>query len=165
MKFIANCVDKPQKIQKRRQLAVQTEYYRSSLIKGWHLMSLCCGSFPPSKSLIKYLCCYLQSNISSEGDVGKFASFSLKRLQRTLATNTRRFPPSETEIEAYKERKPIILRVYLMDGKAKALEVDSSTTAQEVFTSICEKINLRMKEDFALFESLDIMGNCYADMN
>lgn len=45
-----------------------------------------------------------------------------------------------------------------MDGKAKALEVDGSTTTQEIFSNIAEKIDLKDKDHFALFETADTMG-------
>ena len=71
-------------------------------VRGWELMALCCGAFLPTKGFLRYLCAFIQSNISGEGDIGRFASFCLKRLTKTLSVGTRRFPPSSTEIEAYK---------------------------------------------------------------
>lgn len=121
-------------------------------------MALCCGTFTPSKGLLKYLCAFIQQNISAEGDVGRFASFCLKRLTKTLAVGTRRFPPSQAEIEAYRARKPIIVRIHMMDGKAKAIEVDCASTVAEIFANIVEKLNLKDSEYFALYESVDFMG-------
>jgi hypothetical protein len=126
-------------------------------VRGWELMALSCGAFLPTKGFLRYLCAYIQSNISGEGDIGRFASFCLKRLTKTLTVGTRRFPPSTTEIEAYKTRKAIIVRIHLMDGKVKAIEVDCSSTVSEVFNTVVEKIGLKDAEQFAIYEAVDYM--------
>jgi hypothetical protein len=76
------------------------------------------------------------------GDEGRFATYCLKRLTRTLQKGERRLPPSEVELEAVKNRRSIIIRVHMMAGQAKALDLDASTSTKEIFQSITEKINL-----------------------
>ncbi len=143
-------------------------------VRGWELMALTCSSFPPSKMLLKYVCNYIQSSISRDGiffsllcleqnslyiigDEGKFATFCLKRLTRTLNKGDRRLPPSEVELEAIKNKRSIITRIHMMDGQAKALDLDASTSTKEIFQSICEKIGLTQTAGFALFEQYDQM--------
>lgn len=141
------------------QLCKQTNNNPKSdaAIRGWELMALVCSSFAPSKALIKYVCNYIQSSIPRDGDEGRFATFCLKRLSRTLLMGERRLPPSDTELEAVKARRSIITRVHLMDEKAKALDLDASTSTKEIFNSIVEKINLTQTAGFALFEQFDSM--------
>lgn len=66
------------------------------------------------------------------GDEGRFATYCLKRLTRTLQKGERRLPPSEVELEAVRNRRSIIVRVHMMDGQAKALDLDASTSTKEV---------------------------------
>lgn len=45
----------------------------------------------------------------------------------------------------------------MLDGQAKALDLDASTSTKEIFQSIAEKINLTQTAGFALFEQFDQM--------
>lgn len=46
----------------------------------------------------------LQNGIGKGGEIGKIASFALKRLQRTYMNGARTFPPGPTEIKAVQVR-------------------------------------------------------------
>lgn len=56
-----------------------------------------------------------------------------------------------------------MVKVYLMDGKGKTLELDSSTQAQELLNIICDKIGLKERDHFGLFETLQSMERTLGD--
>ena len=47
---------------------------------------------------------------------------------------------------------PLICRFYFLDGKAKAMGVDASATANDVIRILCEKIDLQSVDGWALYE-------------
>lgn len=65
----------------------------SSLARGWILLSLCLGCFPPSKRFMKYLL-----NFIGEGPAG-YGPFCAERLRRTFANGVRTEPPTWLELQ------------------------------------------------------------------
>ena len=51
--------------------------------------------------------------------------------------------------------RPIILRILLMDGKAKAIDFDSSANSKELAATLASKLGLTEKSGFAIFEKVD----------
>ncbi|XP_072113084.1 unconventional myosin-VIIa-like [Mobula birostris] len=68
-------------------------YNKNVYARGWILMSLCVGCFPPSEGFMKYLRNFLRS-----GPVG-YAPFCKERLGRTAVNGARTEPPSYLELE------------------------------------------------------------------
>ncbi|XP_063242397.1 myosin-VIIa-like isoform X2 [Bacillus rossius redtenbacheri] len=130
---------------------------KASYARGWILLSLCVGCFPPSETFVNYLKEFIR-----EGPVG-YAPYCEARLERTLANGTRLQPPSWVELQATKYKNPIEIPVIFMDGSVKKLTADSATTAAELTEQLCQNIQLKDQFGFslfiALFDKVSSLGN------
>ncbi|XP_030079196.1 myosin-VIIa isoform X2 [Drosophila hydei] len=123
---------------------------RSSLSRGWLLLSLCLSCFPPTLNFEPYLRSYLKA-----GTAKLHAVPSLQHLERTLANGSRSQPPSLFELQAIRSRQPLKLAIYLMDGQARKLQVDAASTAREAVQQLCDGLGLTDCFGFGLVLSLD----------
>ncbi|CAN9500286.1 unnamed protein product [Ophioblennius macclurei] len=127
---------------------IQDNNNRRSCFRGWILLSLCLGIFPPSERFIKYLQSFIHS-----APVG-YASFCSKRLRRTVMNGMRGEPPAWLELQATKTKKPIIMSVMLLDGRSINLPVDSASTSKEICQLVANKIKLKDTFGFSLYVAL-----------
>ncbi|KAJ8956801.1 hypothetical protein NQ318_014215, partial [Aromia moschata] len=123
-------------------------YIKSSYARGWILLSLCVGCFPPSERFINYLRAFIRS-----GPPG-YAPYCEGRLNRTFQNGARMQPPSWLELMATKNKDPINLEITLMDGTVQKVEVDSATISEEVVTQIATTLGLNDVFGFSLFIAL-----------
>ncbi|KAL4715151.1 hypothetical protein ACJJTC_012198 [Scirpophaga incertulas] len=121
---------------------------KASHARGWILLSLCVGCFPPSDKFVKYLRSFLR-----EGPPG-YAPYCEGRLVRTFKNGPRTQPPSWLELQATKTKKPILLTVTLMDESMKTVQSDSATTSEEICQQIADSINLIDIFGFSLYITL-----------
>ncbi|KAJ9584916.1 hypothetical protein L9F63_020722 [Diploptera punctata] len=130
---------------------------KASHARGWILLSLCVGCFPPSERFVNYL-----KNFIRGGPPG-YAPYCEGRLDRTFKNGPRSQPPSWIELQATKSKKPIVIDVTFMDGTVKKLNADSATTAEELVQQLCDNINLKDRFGFtlfiALFDKVSSLGN------
>ncbi|XP_077009590.1 unconventional myosin-VIIb [Tamandua tetradactyla] len=115
-----------------------------SMARGWILLSLCLGCFPPSERFMKYLL-----NFIGHGPVG-YGPFCAERLRRTYANGVRAEPPTWLELQAVKSKKHIPIHVILGTGQNLTVMVDSASTAQEVCLHIARKQGLSDHLGFSL---------------
>nr|XP_029708948.1 myosin-VIIa-like isoform X1 [Aedes albopictus] len=120
----------------------------TSHAKGWILLSLCVGCFPPSERFEKYLRCFIREGPQL------YAPFCEHRLDRTIQNGARRQPPSWLELQTTKSKKPIMVPVTLMDGSSKNVEIDSATTAEEMCLKLANNIGLKDDFGFSIFVML-----------
>ncbi|XP_039930696.1 unconventional myosin-VIIb isoform X1 [Hirundo rustica] len=118
---------------------------RSSYARGWILLSLCLGCFPPSDTFVKYLL-----NFIHHGPTG-YAPYCAERLRRTYSNGARTEPPSWLELQATKQKKPIMFNVTLMNGQSITIPADSASTAKEICQFIADKIKLKDIFGFSLY--------------
>ncbi|XP_039109102.1 unconventional myosin-VIIb [Hyaena hyaena] len=116
----------------------------SSLARGWILLSLCLGCFPPSERLMKYLL-----NFISKGPAG-YGPFCEERLRRTYANGVRTEPPAWLELQAVKSKKHIPIHVILVTGENLIVMVDSASTSREVCLHIAQSQGLSDHLGFCL---------------
>ncbi|XP_011270021.1 hypothetical protein CAOG_08449, partial [Capsaspora owczarzaki ATCC 30864] len=95
--------------------------------RGWLLMSLCLGCFPPSEQLYQYLLCY----VSRQG-VAMYKQYCQYKLLRSFVNDARTAPPGIAEWKAARQCAPLAIEVDLPDGTTQVIAVDSSTTAEEI---------------------------------
>ena len=89
----------------------------TSIAKGWQMLCMAVGTFPPSSEFELYLLNFLQERGEQQGAaVRQYASFSLRTLDGMLVTGPSGFVPAVEEIQAYKERPPILATIELVDG-------------------------------------------------
>uniref|UniRef100_A0A8B9N279 Myosin VIIB n=1 Tax=Accipiter nisus TaxID=211598 RepID=A0A8B9N279_9AVES len=118
---------------------------RSSYARGWILLSLCLGCFPPSDTFVKYLL-----NFIHHGPTG-YAPYCAERLRRTYVNGARTEPPSWLELQATKQKKPIMFNVTLMNGQSITVPADSASIAKEICQFIADKTKLKDVFGFSLY--------------
>ncbi|XP_023655558.1 unconventional myosin-VIIb [Paramormyrops kingsleyae] len=121
---------------------------RNSYFRGWILLSICLGIFPPTECFIKYL-----QNFIRNGPVG-YGQYCADRLRRTMANGLRGEPPSWLELQATKTMKPMAISVTLMDGRTVSLAVDSASTSKEICRTLAQKVKLKDTFGFSLYVAL-----------
>lgn len=120
-------------------------YVKASYARGWILLSLCVGCFPPSDKFIYYLRAFVRT-----GPPG-YAPYCEGRLNRTFKNGARSQPPSWLELVANRNKEQIRLDITLMDETVQTLEVDSATTSEEILTQLAAALNLKDIFGFSLF--------------
>ncbi|XP_073820580.1 myosin-VIIa-like isoform X2 [Musca autumnalis] len=123
--------------------------YRTSFAKGWILLSLCIGCFPPSPKFVNFLKCFLQNGPELYGP------YCENRLNRTLQNGPRTQPPSWLELQSTRNKSTITLDIFLMDGSAKKLQIDSASTAAEAIQQLSENMGLIDNFGFSLVISIN----------
>jgi hypothetical protein len=87
-----------------------------SMHRAWQVMCMAVGTFPPSGEFENYLLNFILEYRDAPGTVGNYARYSLRRLEGILNSGPSGFVPSTQEIDAYKERPPILATIELVDG-------------------------------------------------
>ncbi len=126
-----------------------------SIACGWQLMCMCVGTFPPSRDFQLYLLNFILLNAEIHGAVGNYARYSLRRLEGMLTSGPSGFLPSVEEIQAYKERPPILSTIELVDGTplTEDLPITPDLNVEkvlEICTHFLELTDARSK-DFGIF--------------
>uniref|UniRef100_A0A3Q2Y1Q6 Unconventional myosin-VIIa-like n=1 Tax=Hippocampus comes TaxID=109280 RepID=A0A3Q2Y1Q6_HIPCM len=128
---------------------LQDNNNRNSYFRGWILLSLCLGVFPPSERIIKYIQSFIRFAPSG------YASYCAERLRRTLTNGARGEPPAWLELQqATKTKKPMVVSVTLMDGRSINLPVDSASTSKELCQLLANKVKLKDMFGFSLYVAL-----------
>lgn len=115
--------------------------------RGWILLSLCVGCFPPSEKFVNYLRAFIREGPG-------LSLFCETRLKRIYANGPRTQPPSWLELQATKTKNPIQLIITLMDGNTRTITVDSATISQEVCTQLCQDLGITDTFGFSLYITL-----------
>jgi myosin heavy subunit len=87
-----------------------------SIAKGWQVMCMCVSTFPPSMEFELYLLNFMHEQKKKKGAVRNYAKYCHRTLDGILASGASGFVPSVEEIQAYKERPPVLATVELVDG-------------------------------------------------
>ncbi|KAH9261246.1 hypothetical protein BASA81_000950 [Batrachochytrium salamandrivorans] len=131
-----------------------------STVKGWQLMSIVAGTFPPSKKLEKYLLSYcdqntkdvLQDGTKVHPGVKPYAKYTMMRIRKSTSLGPRKEVPTAMEIQAARERQPVVIRVHLLDGHYKTVPAECWTTVRELNAMVAKKLKIQDATPFATFE-------------
>uniref|UniRef100_A0A8C6PGV7 Pleckstrin homology domain containing, family H (with MyTH4 domain) member 1 n=1 Tax=Nothobranchius furzeri TaxID=105023 RepID=A0A8C6PGV7_NOTFU len=133
--------------------------HNHSLTQCWQLLSLCVALFLPQQHFLWYLRRYLQHNADPRTEVGKYAVYCQRSLERTLQNGEREAKPSRMEIVSillrnpYHHSLPFSIPVHLMNNTYQVVGFDGSTTVEEFLSTLNQRIGVRKSTltGFALF--------------
>jgi hypothetical protein len=76
--------------------------------RGWCLISLCTGSFPPSAAFLPYLQHYIRDVVEnrSSSAIKAHAYDAQRNIRGVLITGARVNPPTDLEIAGFERRRP-----------------------------------------------------------
>uniref|UniRef100_A0A7N6A1Q3 Myosin VIIAb n=1 Tax=Anabas testudineus TaxID=64144 RepID=A0A7N6A1Q3_ANATE len=107
--------------------------------KGWELLWLCTGLFPPSNILLPHVQKFLQAKKHYP-----LAPDCMQRLQKALRNGSRKYPPHLVEVEAIQHKTTQIFhKVYFPD--------DSDEVTKDFCHNISGRLMLKSSEGFSLF--------------
>ncbi|XP_053294879.1 unconventional myosin-VIIa [Pleuronectes platessa] len=120
---------------------------RLSLERGWQLMWLCSGLFPPSQSLLKHTQNFLESRPRDP-----LADVCLKRVQAMCRKEPRKLPPHQVEVDAILQNSNMIFhKIHFPNETDEIIEVKSTTSIKDLCCSVASHLNLSSAEGFGLY--------------
>uniref|UniRef100_A0A673H253 Pleckstrin homology domain-containing family H member 1-like n=1 Tax=Sinocyclocheilus rhinocerous TaxID=307959 RepID=A0A673H253_9TELE len=125
----------------------------------WQLLSLCVALFLPQHHFLWYLRQYLQQNADPRTEVGKYAVYCQRSVERTLQNGEREAKPSRMEIlsillrNPYHHSLPFSIPVHFMNNTYEVVGFDGSTTVEEFLNTVNQRAGMRKPQisGFALF--------------
>ena len=131
-----------------------------TFVQGWQFLSLALSLFvPKSNKLLWYLKLHLQRNADSKSEIGKYAIYCQRALQRVMDNGCREAKPSRMEVlsillkNPYHHSLPHAIPVHFLNGTYQVVGFDGSTTIDEFLCSLNQEICWRdvHQSGFALF--------------
>jgi len=120
--------------------------------RGWQLMAIAAGTYPPSREFEPYLMYYCEEHKNDPDGIGELAKGVQMRIKRIMDQGPRVNVPTDVEIEAVKHSTAVIMRVHLLNGGFAIVPVNSWTTVKEMHDMVTLKHNVRDGEPFAMYE-------------
>uniref|UniRef100_A0A3B3D6D1 Myosin VIIBb n=1 Tax=Oryzias melastigma TaxID=30732 RepID=A0A3B3D6D1_ORYME len=124
---------------------------RLSMERGWQLMWLCTGLFPPSPNLRNHTKRFLESRPRDP-----LAAVSLQRIQEICRSGQRqeqeKLPPHQAEVDAIQQNSTVIYyKVHFPNNTDEIYEVTSTTTIKDLCLSIASQLGLTSADGFGLY--------------
>ncbi|XP_052001626.1 pleckstrin homology domain-containing family H member 1-like [Xyrauchen texanus] len=130
-----------------------------ALTQCWQLLSLCVALFLPQHHFLWYLRQYLLRNADPRSEVGKYAVYCQRSVERTLQNGEREAKPSRMEVlsillrNPYHHSLPFSIPVHFMNNTYEVVGFDGSTTVEEFLNTLNQRAGMRKPQisGFALF--------------
>ncbi|KAB5550675.1 hypothetical protein PHYPO_G00056580 [Pangasianodon hypophthalmus] len=118
-----------------------------SMERGWQLLWLCCGLFPPSQALLKHTQRFLESRPREP-----LSAACLQRLQGMLSLEARTMAPHQVEVDAIQQNSSQIFhKVHFPDQAAEIYEVTTTTRIRDLCRIIASNLMLSSADGYSLF--------------
>uniref|UniRef100_A0A8C0JQX8 Myosin VIIB n=1 Tax=Canis lupus dingo TaxID=286419 RepID=A0A8C0JQX8_CANLU len=128
-----------------KQLTHNTTRYSEE--RGWQLLWLCTGLFPPGKALLPHAQKFVDTRRKK-----LLAPDCSRRIQRILRTGPRKQPPHPVEVEAIEQNiSRICHKIYFPNDTSEMLEVGTYTRVRDVCQGIATRLQLSSWEGCSLF--------------
>uniref|UniRef100_A0A672MWX5 Unconventional myosin-VIIa-like n=1 Tax=Sinocyclocheilus grahami TaxID=75366 RepID=A0A672MWX5_SINGR len=115
--------------------------------RGWQLLWLCCGLFPPSQLLLRYAQRFLESRPREP-----LASTCLQRMQTMLSIEGRKLPPHQVEVDAIQNNSTQIFhKVHFPNDTSEIFEVTTTTRIKDLCRNIAKELRLSSSDGYSLF--------------
>eukprot|EP01006_Ploeotia_vitrea_P038499 TRINITY_DN66241_c8_g1_i1.p1 TRINITY_DN66241_c8_g1~~TRINITY_DN66241_c8_g1_i1.p1 ORF type:complete len:707 (+),score=392.65 TRINITY_DN66241_c8_g1_i1:360-2480(+) len=127
----------------------------SSVRRGWQLMGICTGIFPPSKEFMPYLEVFLDISLEQwkkHAELRQRILYCQQRLESTFLNGAREHAPVESEVTAAENMGSIAVRIKLVDGTFKTMAIESQTKVDDLCGILRKKMGLPTDETFGLYE-------------
>ncbi|XP_075783503.1 pleckstrin homology domain-containing family H member 1 isoform X3 [Pelodiscus sinensis] len=120
-----------------------------SVIQCWQLLALCAPLFLPQHHFLWYIKQHLQRHADPRSEIGKYAIYCQRSVERTLHTGEREAKPSRMEIVSILLRNPFhhslpfSIPVHFMNGTYQVVGFDGSSTVDEFLQRLNQETGMR----------------------
>lgn len=131
---------------------------RTNKLRGWRLLSIILGVFPPSKRFAPFLRVFLQEarGDRSDSEVPLFARFAEAILHRSLQRGPRASPAALVEIEAAENHRAIMFDIFIGRDEARTVAVSPQSTVEDVVLAVASKLELPQRDGVPLWHLLTV---------
>ncbi|XP_022050985.2 unconventional myosin-VIIb-like [Acanthochromis polyacanthus] len=120
---------------------------RLSMERGWQLLWMCAGLFPPSENLMGHAQRFVESRRRDP-----LAAGCLQRLLEIHSKDPRKLPPHLAEVEAIQQNvMKIFHKIHFPNERSDIFEVASTITIKELCYSIATNLKLSSAEGYGLY--------------
>lgn len=118
-------------------------------LQGWQFLALCVGLFLPTHPILWYLQVHLKRHGDSRTEVGKYAIYCQRSLERTQQKGERQARSSRMEIlsillrNPYHHSLPFSMPVHFLNNTYQVVSFDASTTVEEFQSRLNQDMGMR----------------------
>ncbi|NXQ93669.1 PKHH1 protein, partial [Sagittarius serpentarius] len=130
-----------------------------SVLQCWQLLALCAPLFLPQHHFLWYIKQHLQRHADPRSEIGKYAIYCQRSVDRTVQTGEREAKPSRMEIVSillrnpYHHSLPFSIPVHFVNGTYQVVGFDGSSTVDEFIQRLNQETGMRKPSHmgFSLF--------------
>ncbi|KAL8169566.1 UNVERIFIED_CONTAM: hypothetical protein K2H54_052508 [Gekko kuhli] len=130
-----------------------------SVIQCWQLLALCAPLFLPQHHFLWYVKHHLQQHADPRSEIGKYAIYCQRSVERTWQVGEREARPSRMEIVSillrnpYHHSLPFSIPVHFVNGTYQVIGFDGSSTVEEFLQYLNQETGMRQSSlsGFSLF--------------
>ncbi|KAM8808100.1 LOW QUALITY PROTEIN: pleckstrin homology domain-containing family H member 1 [Eudromia elegans] len=120
-----------------------------SVIQCWQLLALCAPLFLPQHHFLWYIKQHLQRHADPRSEIGKYAIYCQRSVERTVHAGEREAKPSRMEIlsillrNPYHHSLPFSIPVHFMNGTYQVVGFDGSSTVDEFIQRLNQETGMK----------------------